>query len=155
MNENALKVELEMRLAGAADLAALMLIDAEIAPPSELPTHRRYFENWVADGACWLAFVSGEPIGLAVLHRHFFHRDFVELLLVRPGWQGRSVGRAMLRRLCRLAEGPDLWISTNRSNARMQHLLVSEGFDYTGIIEGMDEGDPELFYRRKVTLPNS
>ena len=37
-------------------------------------------------------------------------------------------------------------MSTNRSNVPMQNLLTSEGFVHAGTVEGLDDGDPELFY---------
>ncbi|MDR3471467.1 MAG: GNAT family N-acetyltransferase [Devosia sp.] len=142
--------KITLRLATIADLPVLLGVDAEIADPSTLDLHGVYYREWVGAGECWLAQAGQEPVGLAVLHRHFFHRDFVELLLVRPAWQGRGVGGTILRGLAGIAEGPRVWISTNRSNAAMQKLLAKEGFVYAGTIEGLDEGDPELFYWRAV-----
>lgn len=40
-----------------------------------------------------------------------------------------------------------LFTSTNASNFAMQRLLVASGFIDSGIVHGLDEGDPELIYR--------
>lgn len=46
-----------------------------------------------------------------------------------------------------LAIGEELWTSTNQSNQPMQRLLERLGFLPSGVIEGLDEGDPELVFR--------
>jgi len=39
-----------------------------------------------------------------------------------------------------------LFTSTNLSNQPMQRLLARLGWRSVGIVYGLDEGDPELFY---------
>ncbi len=40
-----------------------------------------------------------------------------------------------------------LFTSTNASNIAMQRLLVASSFIDSGIVHGLDDGDPELIYR--------
>jgi hypothetical protein len=42
--------------------------------------------------------------------------------------------------------GDQIFTSTNRSNAPMQGLLASLGWQLSGELDGLDEGDPELVY---------
>ena len=46
---------------------------------------------------------------------------------------------------------PKLFTSTNRSNAPMQSLLAKLGYRPSGVIENLDEGDPELVYMKHVS----
>nr|WP_252091205.1 hypothetical protein [Pseudomonas sp. MWU13-3659] len=39
-----------------------------------------------------------------------------------------------------------LFTSTNRSNAPMRRLLERQGFVESGVVEHLDEGDPEQVY---------
>jgi RimJ/RimL family protein N-acetyltransferase len=42
-----------------------------------------------------------------------------------------------------------LFTSTNQSNIAMQRLCESCGFERSGIVENLDEGDPELIYFKR------
>ncbi|MFD7964291.1 hypothetical protein ACFV5J_26165 [Streptomyces zaomyceticus] len=43
-----------------------------------------------------------------------------------------------------------LFTSANVSNQPMQRLLRRAGWDSVGLVHGLDEGDPELFYLRRA-----
>jgi len=42
-----------------------------------------------------------------------------------------------------------MFTSTNRSNLAMQSLLRREGWLFSGELDGLDEGDPELVFHRR------
>ncbi|MFJ7630855.1 hypothetical protein ACIQZN_30680 [Streptomyces sp. NPDC097595] len=44
---------------------------------------------------------------------------------------------------------PKLFTSTNVSNQPMQRLLQRAGWTPAGLLHGLDEDDPELFYLQK------
>ena len=44
----------------------------------------------------------------------------------------------------------DLFTSTNQSNIPAQRLFEKLGYTKTGIIENLDEGDPEIFYFKRL-----
>jgi hypothetical protein len=35
----------------------------------------------------------------------------------------------------------------------MQGLLTKSGYQLAGVVEGLDEGDPESFYRKRLRFP--
>ena len=76
----------------------------------------------------------------------FFGRAFVELLIVHPACRRRGVASALMRHLEAICPGDRLFTSTNRSNAAMQRLCDSLGFQHSGVIENLDDGDPEIVY---------
>ncbi|MGB0496741.1 MAG: GNAT family N-acetyltransferase [Rubricella sp.] len=93
-----------------------------------------------------IAAVEGALQGFACLDdRYFFGKPFVSLLVVAPEARRRGIGASLLA-ACAQAT-PDVWTSTNRSNGPMRALLDAAGWRYCGEVSGLDEGDPERFYR--------
>ncbi len=92
------------------------------------------------------AQLDGRLVGYAVTHRHFFGQPMLELVMVAPDFRRQGIGAQLIGAAISAAD-PVLWTSTNQSNRPMQALLERLGFVRSGIIEGLDPGDPELVYR--------
>jgi GNAT superfamily N-acetyltransferase len=90
---------------------------------------------------------QGHVLGYAVLTLHsFFGRDFVELLAVAASERRHGIASLLLRQVVALSSTVRIFTSTNRSNTPMIGLLTKEGWQFSGELEGIDEGDPELVY---------
>lgn len=76
---------------------------------------------------------------------YFFEKRFVSLLIVDPAARRQGLGAALLAFSCR--GGDEVWTSTNRSNTPMRALLAKARWTFCGELEGLDEGDPELFFK--------
>lgn len=76
---------------------------------------------------------------------YFFEKPFISLLFVAPDARRLGLGTALLTQCSDIH--PQVWTSTNRSNAAMRRLLEKAGWHYCGELIGLDEGDPERFYR--------
>jgi hypothetical protein len=50
---------------------------------------------------------------------------------------------------------PKIFTSTNRSNGHMQGLLKKLGYEPSGVIENLDEGDPEFVYMTRLRHSSS
>jgi GNAT superfamily N-acetyltransferase len=87
--------------------------------------------------------------------RAFFGRDFVKLLVVSPAHRRSGIGSALLEAATATATTETIFASTNESNAAMRALFEREGWSLSGILTGIDEGDPELVFYRTLdpTLP--
>lgn len=97
-------------------------------------------------GRCLVA-EADQVIGYAVVSpRHFFARDFLELLVVDEDHRRRGAGRALLRAAVARAGTPRVFSSTNESNTAMRSLFAAEGWTLSGRLDGLDDGDPELVY---------
>ena len=79
---------------------------------------------------------------------NFFGYDFLELLVVAPEHRRRGVATQLVRAWEGTAGTEKLFTSTNRSNEPMQALCRSLGYQPSGHIEHLDEGDAELFFFR-------
>jgi len=147
----------QLRPAGDGDLAELLVIDHEVRFAPDQPAHATewldpdpavYIGDWIARGECVVAEMGGGIAGFGVMHYHFFHSGFIDLVMVRPALRRRGIARALVRHLAATCTSPKVWISTNLSNTPMQRLLAAEGFAMSGFIEGLDAGDPELVYNK-------
>jgi ribosomal protein S18 acetylase RimI-like enzyme len=133
-----------IRPASASDLPAIAATDSFA---TDHPERVAEITGWIAAGQCHLAEREGRVVGYVVLTRGFFHRPFVEMLMVALSARRSGVGEALLRRCAGLV-GPELWTSTNQSNAPMRALLTRCGFAESGRIDNLDPGDPELIFVR-------
>ncbi|MFR9722722.1 GNAT family N-acetyltransferase [Streptomyces sp. MS19] len=135
-----------VRRAGAADAAALMAVDALAAAGDE--GRRASPARWCGGNAVvLLAEDPTGPLGFAVLEYTFFEQGFLTLLTVTAAARRRGVGRRLLAAVEAECATPKLFTSTNFSNHPMQRLLRSAGWEAAGLLHGLDEGDPELFFR--------
>jgi GNAT superfamily N-acetyltransferase len=90
---------------------------------------------------------SGTAItGFAVISRSFFGRPFISQLFVTPDRRRQSIGSDLLTAASMSAHAPRVFTSTNESNATMIALLLQLGWTDAGVVDGLDEGDPERFY---------
>ncbi|MBE7733223.1 GNAT family N-acetyltransferase [Devosia faecipullorum] len=135
--------DLVIRPAGPDDIPLLVGLDTSVAKE---PARAKAIEGWVVAGQCFCAGMGNDLLGYGVLHNHFFGQSMLELVMVGHAYRRRGIGRALIRHIIGRA-GPVLWTSTNQSNLPMQALLAQMGFQRSGIIEGLDAGDPELIYR--------
>ena len=133
-----------LRPAGRGDIPALIAID----PLSMIDVERRQaIARWAAAGQCFVAVRAEKVVGYVALTRAFFHQPFVELLIVSEADRRSGVGLALLQHcISETSSEVKLWSSTNRSNAPMRALLARAGFVESGVVENLDEGDPELIF---------
>lgn len=112
------------------------------------PVRRAEIERWVGLGAARVVEVDGLVEGYCVVEESFFGHPFVAMLLIAAAARGRRLGDLLLRDAVERYAGRKIFTSTNLSNQAMQRLLTRSGWQSVGILYGLDEGDPELFYVR-------
>lgn len=135
-----------MRRAVAADAEALAGVDS-IASEGD-PARRASIRRWCGQGSVLLAEDASGPVGYAVLEYTFFEQGFLTLLMVGSRARRRGVGRRLLGAVEAACATPKLFTSANVSNQPMHQLLIGAGWCPAGLVHGLDEGDPELFYFR-------
>jgi GNAT superfamily N-acetyltransferase len=135
----------EIRRAVAGDIDGILHIDQHAVHRDR---GRADFLRCCLDlGECLVCLDDGSVAGFAVVKpAHFFGRDFVELLMVDPARRRCGIGRDLLRAALAAAGTEQVFTSTNTSNQPMRSLLRAEGWSFSGELDGLDEGDPELVF---------
>jgi ribosomal protein S18 acetylase RimI-like enzyme len=114
------------------------------------PEQRSAIGRAMGQGRCAVAQVDGVVRGFVIVDTNFFGHGFVELLHVHPDFRRRGIAIALMRSAEIDAPTEKLFTSTNQSNVAMQKLCEKIGFVRSGIIENLDEGDPELIYFKRL-----
>ena len=136
---------MELRAAQAGDASAIVAMD----PGSLGPAGR--IQALIRAQRCLVAVQWGEITGFLVLRPgHFYGRDFIDLLYVASPWRRQGAGRVLMRAALRNASTSRVFVSTNESNTPMRTLLHSEGWTPSGVLTGLDEGDPEHVFFHDV-----
>jgi len=105
-----------------------------------------YIRSVAERGGLTVAVLRHEVQGFCCLdHGWFFEKPFISLLVVSPPARRQGLGAGLL--LHSSSTLPEVWTSTNRSNAAMRRLLEKAGWRHCGDISGLDDDDPEQFFR--------
>ena len=110
---------------------------------------RDFIRREVASGNCFVAVTNETVIGYGVFNYTFYYNGCIEMLYVHSAHRRRGAGEALLRHMESLCRTPKLFTSTNLSNLRMQSLLAKLGYELSGVIHNLDEGDPEIVYFKR------
>jgi GNAT superfamily N-acetyltransferase len=135
-----------IRVAGAADALRIGELDREWTP---ILGRGPRFQRAASKGRLLVAELDGELVGYAAQGR-FFGYDFLELLAVRPDKRRQGIATALVRAVEARSHSGKLFTSTNRSNRPMKRLCLRLGFDRSGVVENLDNGDPELVYFKRL-----
>jgi ribosomal protein S18 acetylase RimI-like enzyme len=142
----------EIRRAGAGDLDGILRTDHHAARDDQ--GRADFLRRSLALGECLVYLDRGAVAGFAVvMPAHFFGRDFIELLVVDPARRRCGIGRSLLRAALAAAGTEQVFTSTNASNQPMRSLLQAEGWSFSGKLDGLDEGDPELVFYNTSSQP--
>jgi GNAT superfamily N-acetyltransferase len=128
-----------IRRATSADAPTILALDASLGV---VPNRDEMLRASIARGTC---FVDDQLVGFAIADRSFFDQMFISLVVVHPSRRRCGIATALVEHIEGLTRGK-LFTSTNRSNAPMRALCVRRGFVESGVIENLDDGDPEIIY---------
>ena len=135
-----------IRLATTKDAAGLLAIDSVTA---QLPELEQLLRASIDSGSCWVA--EGETLlGYVLLDYTFYGNGFVPLLFVDGRCRRRGIGERLLLHAVSTCRTIKCFTSTNESNNAMRQLLKKTGFESSGVIDNLDEGDPELVFVKRL-----
>ena len=138
---------ISIRLASESDLEALCSLDLIARRENQ---RRDFIRDSVASSTCFVAVAENEVIGYGVLNYTFYNNGYIEMLSVHSEHRRRGAASALLRHLESQCETPKLFTSTNLSNLPMQSLLAKFQYVVSGVINNLDEGDPEIVYFKQL-----
>jgi GNAT superfamily N-acetyltransferase len=138
---------MEINKATESDIEAIISVD-HVAEHDE--NRRRHICEWVSGDSTILAVVDDAVVGYAVLEYTFFSQGFISMLIVAEDSRRKGVGTALVWHLEEICKTGKLFTSTNKSNEPMQALMQSMSYEPSGIVYNLDDGDPELFYFKKL-----
>lgn len=131
-----------IRSATPDDLVAALALDPH-------PDRAASLEEAISSGRCLIALASEDLAGFAI-RGTFFGYPFLELLVVREAHRREGIGSALVDAWERATSTDRVFTSTNRSNVAMQRLAEKAGYSRSGVLEGLDEGDPEIVYVKRL-----
>jgi GNAT superfamily N-acetyltransferase len=134
------------------DAKAVIALDREARPGAD---RAEMIRQAVMAGHCHIARLDDRIAGYAILTQSFFRYGFIELLMVHPDDRRRGVATALIHHCEAICPTEKFFTSTNQSNLPMQRLCESLGFARSGIIENLDEGDPEIVFFRRLNVDPS
>ena len=138
---------IDFRQAFETDVAELILFD-QIAQREE--ERREYIRREIDLGNCYVALKDKTVIGYGVLNYNFYEYGLIDMLYIHAGHRRSGTASALLRHLESLCRTPKLFTSTNLSNLPMQSLLAKMGYELSGVIHNLDDGDPEIVYYKRL-----
>lgn len=100
----------------------------------------------IVNNECFVIAAENTNIGFIIFDYRFFDQGWIELIIIEKEFRGKGIGGHALDLICKQAKTNKVFTSTNSSNVYMQKALSKTGFLFAGKINGLDEGDPELFY---------
>jgi GNAT superfamily N-acetyltransferase len=138
----------KVRRANDGDVGAMLAFDLIAASSAARVT---LLQNSIAEGDCWVAEAGEEIVAFAILDRSFFDQCFIPLVVVHEHHRRRGYAMMLVRHLEMQCTSEKLFTSTNRSNDPMRRLLIKLSFVESGSIHGLDEGDPEIVYLKRLS----
>ncbi|WP_374015960.1 GNAT family N-acetyltransferase [Paenibacillus thiaminolyticus] len=139
--------ELVVEPADMADREAVCQIDQSVIGND---SRHDYVAQAIHNGTCIVARSGREVAGFAVYENSFFGNCFITLVIVDLRFRRRGAARSMIQHIERHSPTPKLFTSTNESNIAMQQVCESLGFVRSGLIDNLDEGDPEIIYYKRA-----
>ena len=137
-----------IRPAGSLDIETLCSID-QVAQCSR--QRREFITRSVAMGCCVVIVTpDDQPVGYGVIDYSFYEQGFISMVYVSPAHRGHGAATQLLCHLECRCRTPKLFTSTNLSNQPMQALLAKQGYHLSGVIQDLDDGDPELVYMKRL-----
>jgi ribosomal protein S18 acetylase RimI-like enzyme len=138
---------MQIDVAQEIDIDEMVALDALV---SGNESRRNLITQTVKELHGYVARQESQLVGFLLMHNHFFELPFIELLIVHPSVRRQGIGTALMQHIETIYTPGKLFTSTNLSNERILRLCERLGYVRSGIIEHLDEDDPEVFYFKQL-----
>ena len=99
---------------------------------------------------CFIILANNRVVGFVIFDYRFFDQGWIELIILGEKYRGKGIGGQAIDLICKQCKTNKVFTSTNSSNIQMQKALSKVGFSFAGKINGLDDGDSELFYYKNT-----
>lgn len=142
-----------LRIATEKDLPLVVAFDYALDKEEHIEWKREEkIAKAISDESCFVILADDREVGFAIFDYRFFDQGWIELLVMEEHHRGKGIGGQAIDLLCKQCKTGKIFTSTNSSNRQMQKALAKAGFTFAGKIDGLDDGDPELFYYKRMNL---
>ncbi|NWK67640.1 GNAT family N-acetyltransferase [Bacillus paramycoides] len=130
------------------DLDPIVHIDIEIIGDD---SRRNYIKHAINEGQCIIVKEGNSISGFLTYDTNFFGYTFLSLIIISPTKRRKGHASSLISYTLSHSPTQKIFSSTNKSNENMQKVFQVNGFIRSGMIENLDEGDPEfIFYTKKL-----
>ena len=138
---------ISLRKATPKDKALVVDFDYNLSKVEHIELKRaEKITKAIKDKECFIILADNSAVGFVIFDYRFFDQGWIELIIVEEKYRGKGIGGQAINLICKQSKTSKVFTSTNSSNTQMQKALNKVGFSFAGKINGLDEGDPELFY---------
>jgi len=142
-----------LKKADVDDSALVIGFDYRLNSEEHIKLHRaEKIAKAIASNDCFLILLDTHAIGFVIFDYRFFDLGWIELIAIEEQHRGKGIAVKVLELICARCKTHKIFTSTNSSNTAMQRALAKSHFCFAGQLTGLDEGDPERFYFKRIHL---
>ncbi len=135
------------RSADPADILILSRLD----PLARSGNNReKFIHHAISSKNCHIIQTAEDTVGYGIMDYSFFGNAFISMLIIMSEQRRLGAGSELMRYLETISRTDKLFSSTNLSNLPMQSLLLTLHYSLSGIINNLDENDPELIFFKSL-----
>jgi RimJ/RimL family protein N-acetyltransferase len=147
--------KISLRLAIEKDSSLVVAFDYALDKEQHIKLKREEkITKAISDKECFIVLADNIVIGFVLFDYRFFGNGWIELIIIDEKYRGKGIGGQIFDLVSKQCKADTLFTSTNSSNLPMQRALTKAGFIFAGKLDGLDEGDPEFFYYKKIKSRN-
>lgn len=147
---------IRLRKATSKDKAIVVDFDYRLDKDEHIKLNREEkITKAIMDNECFIILADYREVGFVIFDYRFFDQGWIELIIIDEEYRGKGIGGKVFDLICEQCKTNKVFTSTNSSNTRMQRALAKADFSFAGEIKGLDDGDPELFYYKRLTKTKS
>jgi len=142
---------IRLRKATSNDKAIVVDFDYRLDKDEHIKLNREEkITKAISNDECFLILADDKEVGFVIFDYRFFDQGWIELIIIDEKYRGKGLGGKTFDLICEQCKSDKIFTSTNSSNTQMQRALITADFAFAGEINGLDDGDPERFYYKKV-----
>lgn len=125
------------------DLDEIVNIDREVIGSD---SRRKHIKKAIEEERCIAIKNESSFVGFLIFDTQFYCCSFISLIIIKPTERRKGYATSLIKYFISISPTKKIFSSTNQSNKRMQEVFKANGFIQSGIVENLDEEDPEIIY---------